>query len=98
MDNYRGAESILVADDEPIVLSLAQVVLRNHGYEVLTAKDGLEALDVHHRTGRVDLLLTDVVMPTMTGPELVHEIKKEAANLRCIFMSGYDRDQVQSMA
>ena len=94
-EEYRGVESILVADDEPIVLSLARVILRNSGYQVLLAKDGKEALNVHQQAGPVDLVLTDIIMPVMTGPEFVHEIKKEAADLRCIFMSGYDKEQVR---
>ncbi len=95
LDEYRGAESILVADDEPTVLSLARVILKNYGYQVLLATNGREALDVHQQSGPVDLLLTDVVMPAMTGPELAHAIKKEVADLRCIFMSGYDREHIQ---
>jgi two-component system cell cycle sensor histidine kinase/response regulator CckA len=95
MEEYRGAESILVADDEPIVLSLTRVILKNYGYQVLVAKDGKEALDVHQQSGPIDLLLTDVIMPAMTGPELVHALKQEVADLRCIFMSGYDKDQIQ---
>lgn len=94
-EEYRGAESILVADDEPLVLSLARVILRNCGYQVLLAKDGKEALDVHQRVGRVDLLLTDVIMPQMSGPELAHAIKRQVADLRCVFMSGYDQEQIQ---
>jgi two-component system cell cycle sensor histidine kinase/response regulator CckA len=95
MEEYRGAESILVADDEPIVLSLARTVLLSYGYQVFLAKDGKEALDLHQQTGHIDLLLTDVIMPAMTGPELVHVLKQEVADLRCIFMSGYDKDQIQ---
>jgi two-component system cell cycle sensor histidine kinase/response regulator CckA len=94
-EEYRGAESILVADDEPIVLSLARAILKNYGYQVLLAKNGREALDVHQQSGPFDLLLTDIVMPVMTGPELAHAIKQEASDLRCIFMSGYDREQIQ---
>lgn len=96
LENYRGAESILVADDEPLVLSLARVILCNHGYQVLLARDGKEALDLHQQTGHVDLLLTDVIMPAMTGPELAHALKQEVSDLRCVFMSGYDREQIQT--
>ena len=92
---YRGNESILVADDEPVVLTLTNVILKNYGYNVLLAKNGEEALEVHRQAGPVDLVLTDVIMPQMTGPELMHELKQESKNLRCVFMSGYDHEQIQ---
>ena len=95
LELYRGAESILVADDEPVVLSLAKLILRNHGYQVLIARNGPEALEVHQQSGPVDLLLTDVIMPQMTGPELVHEIKQQEADVRCVFMSGYDHSHME---
>lgn len=95
MDQYRGAESILIADDEPLVLNLAKLILHNYGYNVLVATNGQEALQVHRSAGPVDLLLTDVVMPVMNGPELAHQLKQEMAGLRCVFMSGYDHDQLE---
>ncbi len=95
LEQYCGAESILVADDEPVVLSLAQLILRNHGYQVLVARNGPEALEVHQQSGKIDLLLTDVIMPQMTGPELVHEIKQQEEDVRCVFMSGYDHAQIE---
>ncbi len=95
LEQYRGEESILVADDEPVVLSLAQMILRNYGYQVLTARNGQEALKVHGQSGHVDLVLTDVLMPEMTGPELIHEIKQQEEEMRCIFMSGYDHAHIQ---
>src|SRR2546423_1105052 len=76
LDQLRGRETVLVVDDEPIVLSLARSILTRHGYHVLPAARGDEALLLYRR-GSIDLLLTDVVMPSMSGPELAHEIKKE---------------------
>lgn len=95
MEEYRGVESILVADDEPIVLSLTRNILQKYGYQVFVAKDGREALHIHQQSRPIDLLLTDVIMPAMTGPELVHALKQEIQDLRCVFMSGYDKDQIQ---
>ncbi len=94
-EQYRGGESILVADDEPVVLTLTKVILRNYGYNVLVAKNGEEALIVHRQARLVDLVLTDVIMPQMTGPELIHELKQEWKDLRCVFMSGYDHEYIQ---
>jgi two-component system cell cycle sensor histidine kinase/response regulator CckA len=94
-DQYKGSEVILVVDDEPIILSLAKTILKLHGYEVHIAGDGAEALEIHRRMRSVDLLLTDVVMPRMSGPQLAHVLKEETENFRCVFMSGYDQDQIR---
>lgn len=94
-EHLKGSETLLIADDEPVVLSLARNILAKHGYHVYPATDGKEALEVFRQHQAIDLLLTDVVMPAMSGPELAHEIKQEAKDLRCIFMSGYDPDQIR---
>jgi len=94
-EQYRGVESILVADDEPVVLTLTKVILRTYGYNVLLATNGEEALELHRKSGPVDLVLTDVIMPQMTGPELIHELKQKTKDLRCVFMSGYDYEYIQ---
>lgn len=95
LPQYRGSETILVADDEPVVLSVAAAILRMHGYHVLVAKNGEEALTVNRETGPPDLLLTDVIMPQMSGPELAHALKQETNKLRCVFMSGYDQEYMR---
>jgi two-component system, cell cycle sensor histidine kinase and response regulator CckA len=95
LEQYSGSESILLADDEPIVLNLAQTILKMHGYQVYSAPNGQKALDLHRQAVQFDLLLTDVVMPEMSGPELAHAIKQEVEDLKCVFMSGYDQDQIR---
>jgi CheY-like chemotaxis protein len=95
LEQYKGSETILVADDEPIVLSLTQTILKLHGYRVLTASDGMEALEAHRKARPIDLLVTDVIMPRMTGPELAHAIKSEGEGFRCLFMSGYSAEQIR---
>jgi two-component system, cell cycle sensor histidine kinase and response regulator CckA len=94
LNQYRGSESILVADDEPVVLSLTETILKMHGYRVLVATNGMAALQLHRETRPIDLLLTDVIMPEMSGPELAHALKQEVDDLRCVFMSGYDQSQL----
>ncbi len=84
-----------MADDEPIVLTLAGTILRRNGYEVISASDGAKALQLFHENPAVDLVLTDVVMPSMTGPQLVHNIHSVNRDVRCIFMSGYTHDQIR---
>jgi PAS domain S-box-containing protein len=89
------AGTILVVEDEPFVLELAQRTLRNAGHEVLLAKDGREALRVfreHH--GQIDMVLSDIVMPNLSGPELVEQLRELRPELRVLFMSGYARDAI----
>jgi two-component system cell cycle sensor histidine kinase/response regulator CckA len=94
MSEKPRPETILVADDEPVVLSIAGTILRRNGYRVLAAEDGDAALKLF-RGEPVDLILTDVVMPSMTGPQLVHQIRAEKGDVRCIFMSGYTAEQIK---
>jgi PAS domain S-box-containing protein len=86
----RGSETILLVEDDERVLSLGRRILGRAGYEVLAARSGAEALDVlgRHR-GRVDLVVTDVIMPGMSGHELVDRIRAEVPDLRALFVSGY---------
>jgi signal transduction histidine kinase/ActR/RegA family two-component response regulator len=86
----RGSETILVVEDEDEVRSLASEFLRSAGYSVLTAKDGVEALEISERLGgAIQLLLTDVVMPKMRGTELAQKLKTRITGLRVVYMSGY---------
>lgn len=94
MNPGDSCETILVADDEPLVLNLAGTILRRSGYKVLIAQDGSSALELF-RKEPVDLVLTDVVMPRMTGPQLMHRIHQENQDVPCIFMSGYTSQQIR---
>src|SRR6202521_1520828 len=86
----RGSETILVVEDDDEVRSLASEFLRSAGYSVLTAKDGVEALEVSERFGgSIHLLLTDVVMPKMRGTELAQELKARLPGLIVVYLSGY---------
>jgi two-component system, cell cycle sensor histidine kinase and response regulator CckA len=87
--------SILVVDDEPDVLHLIQSILSEHGYEVTVATSADLAIQAFGRmTRRPDLVLTDVVMPGVSGPMLVDRLLALEPNLRVLFMSGYDDRQV----
>jgi len=85
-----GSGTVLVVEDEDEVRSLACEFLSSAGYSVLTAKDGVEALEIAERLGSaIQLLLTDVVMPKMRGTELARELKARFPRLRVVYMSGY---------
>jgi two-component system cell cycle sensor histidine kinase/response regulator CckA len=86
----RGDETVLVAEDEEAVRQLIVRTLGSAGYRVLEARDGSDALRrVAELDGRVDLLVTDVVMPTMGGRELAERLASEHLGIRVLFISGY---------
>lgn len=80
---------ILLVEDEPAVRGLFASALRKDGFYVLEASNGAEALTVVEQAGRVDLVVTDVVMPIMKGTELADRLRQKYASLRFIFVSGY---------
>jgi len=91
----RGTETILLVDDEDLLLTLGQMVLRSFGYRVITANSGVKALELFTKRDRtIDLVLTDLVMPGMSGRELVEKLNEIAPTLRIIGTSGYTRQAV----
>jgi signal transduction histidine kinase/ActR/RegA family two-component response regulator len=88
--SLRGTETVLVVEDDPSVRSIAQVVLRKHGYTVLVAGNGHEALELLSRAPRpVQVLLADVVMPEMNGRDLASRISATHPSVKTVLMSGY---------
>ena len=87
----RGNETVLLVEDEPLVRGLALRVLREHGYKVLQASNGMEAMRVAqmHAGEEIHLLLTDVVMPMMNGKELADQLKPLRPDIKVLFTSGY---------
>jgi len=91
----RGAETILIVEDEPAVRRVAARALRSQGYAVLEAENGAEALELLSRTtGTVDLVLSDVVMPILNGRELSERLAVDRPEIRVLFMSGYTDDDI----
>jgi PAS domain S-box-containing protein len=84
--------TILLAEDEPGVRSLVEHVLRNAGFTVVAAIDGREALDMAQNLGSIDLLLSDVMMPRLNGPDLAVALRKQRPDQRVLFMSGFTDD------
>jgi signal transduction histidine kinase len=91
----RGTETILLAEDDEVLRTLTARILTSQGYRVLEASDGVEALrvaDGHH--GTLDLLTTDMVMPSMGGHDLANELSARRPGLKVLFVSGYTDDAV----
>jgi PAS domain S-box-containing protein len=93
-----AGETVLLAEDEQSVRRLSERILKGAGYEVLVTSNGQEALEICAQPDqRIDLLLTDVVMPGMLGPELVERATAVRPGLRAVFMSGYVAQMVELM-
>jgi len=91
----RGRETVLVAEDDPSVRRIVTEVLTQKGYRVLQAPDGQAALEMARgEPGEIELLVTDLVMPGMTGRELAEGLARDRRHLRVIYMSGYTDDAV----
>jgi PAS domain S-box-containing protein len=90
---HKGHETILLVEDADLLRPLVVEILRASGYNVLAAADGFEALSLFESSnGTIDLLLTDVVMPGMSGRELAEQVIERSPTMRVIFTSGYPDD------
>ena len=93
----NGIETVLVVEDEPRVRRLAVLGLRAHGYSVLEAGDGAEAIELAGRVGpSIDLIVSDVMMPGMSGPEVLRQLAVIAPRARALLMSGHAESTVLS--
>jgi two-component system, cell cycle sensor histidine kinase and response regulator CckA len=90
-----GTGTILLVEDEAMVRAVAERALTRQGYQVLTANNGEEALELLIGGAPVDLLISDVVMPTMDGPALVRAARERFPELKVLFMSGYAEEQLR---
>ena len=90
-----GRETVLVVEDEEIVRALSSEILEKHGYKVLSAANGPEGLRLCREfSGRIDLLITDVVMPRMSGRELAEQLAITRPETRVLYMSGFTDDAI----
>jgi two-component system, cell cycle sensor histidine kinase and response regulator CckA len=94
-----GTETVLLTEDEHDVREIAREFLESGGYKVIEAKNGKEAIAIaaEHR-GKIDLLVTDMVMPGMTGQELAVQLQREHPGISVVFMSGYSEHAATEMA
>jgi len=95
LEDLRGGETVLVVDDEPELVRLVARILHSYGYSVITAAGpGAAMVAFGERTSRIDLLLTDVVMPGTTGPVLAERLRGVDPDLVVMFMSGYSEESL----
>ncbi len=88
--SLSGSEAILLVEDDEMVRELTRDILRKNGYTVLEAQDGDEALRISREYDRpIHLMLADVVMPQMSGPQLAEQITPYQSNVKVLYMSGY---------
>ncbi|HVM48091.1 MAG TPA: ATP-binding protein [Candidatus Acidoferrum sp.] len=88
--DLTGNQTVLIVDDEDLLLTMGQTILSAYGYRVLTANGGQKALDIlAQKEPAVDLVITDLVMPAMSGRELIDHIRQTAPGIRIICTSGY---------
>ena len=91
-----GTETILVVEDEPLVMSVAVQSLQMSGYTILKARSSRLAMEVASRhDGPIDLLLTDVIMPHGSGPELASSLRASRPDIAVLFMSGYTSERIE---
>ena len=89
-----GTETVLLVEDDEAVRIVIRRVLERHGYDVIEANDGVQALEVCSLY-QVDLVLSDVVMPRMSGRVLVDRLKELPKRPRVLMMSGYTEDEIE---
>jgi two-component system cell cycle sensor histidine kinase/response regulator CckA len=92
---WAGGGRILLVEDEDPVRVVAERALTRQGYQVTSARDGEEGLELVQQGGRFDLVVSDVVMPSLDGPAMARSIRKIAPELPVLFMSGYAEEQLR---
>ena len=91
----HGHETILLVEDEPVILKVGKIMLENLGYKVLTANSPIQAINIaKDHASAIDLLITDVIMPEMHGRDLARNILSIIPDIKCMFMSGYTADVI----
>ena len=89
-----AAETILIVDDEEIVISVGRLMLEKLGFSVLTAKNGKEALDIYHKNqDKIDLIILDMIMPDMGAADTYDELQSINPAIKVLLSSGYGANQ-----
>lgn len=92
VSDLNGTQTVLMIDDEDLLLTMGEMVLTSYGYRVLTANGGQRALEIFAEKGKeIDLVITDLVMPNMSGRELIERLRRMTPNVKIICASGFVR-------
>lgn len=98
INEARGYETILIADDQRMIRDVLETVFRTTGYNVITARDGQDAVDkFKDNIDSIDIILMDVVMPRKDGVEAYKEICKIKPSVKIVFMSGYTTNDLDEL-
>jgi PAS domain S-box-containing protein len=99
LKSQEGTETVLVVDDEEALREVTKRILTRNGYTVVTASSGAQAIEIAaSHVGPIDLVLTDVIMPTMQGPAVANEMRKLRPGIRVLFMSGHAQPVLEAEA
>lgn len=91
----EGKETILLVDDEPMLLTLGKAIIGRQGYQVLTARDGREAVDIYKKSSdKIDLVLLDLTMPNLSGRDAFRLMREINPGVGVLFASGYSSESV----
>jgi PAS domain S-box-containing protein len=94
----RGKETILLVDDEEMIRDLGRTILERHGYEVLAAEDGRQAVEIYKRErARIDLVILDLTMPRLSGQDAFAQLTALNPDVRALFASGYSAENVSAV-
>jgi two-component system cell cycle sensor histidine kinase/response regulator CckA len=94
--NDSGTKTVLLADDEPAVRMVVEKILRSAGYQVIATTSGIEAGDLAKmHAGGIDVLVSDIVMPGVSGVELAKSVQKARPDTKVLLMSGYFPDGLE---
>jgi len=91
--SQKGSEKILLVDDEEIIRQITADTLRDAGYDVITARDGTEAIELYKENGSIDLVIVDMVMPNQNGTETFYKLKELDENCKVILSSGFPKGE-----
>jgi CheY-like chemotaxis protein len=96
-DLKKGTEFILIVEDEKSLLNITKKMLTKLGYQVITASSPLQGIELAEKyQGKIDLILSDVIMPEMNGFEMTEKIIEKDPGVQCLFMSGYTKNVVEN--
>ena len=90
---YKAKETVLLIDDDEMVVDVGELILKNSGYDVVSAKSGKEAIEVYKENhSRIDMVILDMILPDMGGGDTYDKLKEINPGIKVLLASGYDLD------